>query len=74
MDFSKVDWLHAAGWTTAAFLGVGVLATLPVSGPLIAVGSALGIGVSAATAGLAAGAISVVSQAKAAAAVVPPVK
>ena len=67
MDLSKVDWLHAAGWTAAAFLGVGVLATLPVSAPLIAVGSALGVGISAATAGLVAGTVSVVSQAKGAA-------
>jgi hypothetical protein len=65
MDFSKVDWMHAAGWTGATFLGVGLLATLPISGPIIAVGTALGIGVSAATAGLAAGGISVISQAKA---------
>ena len=67
MDFSKVDWMHVLGWTTAGALGVTALATLPFSGPLIAVGSALGIGVTAGTAGLAAGTISAVSQAKAAA-------
>jgi hypothetical protein len=65
LDFSKVDWMHVAGWTGVAFLGAGVLATLPVSGPILAVGSALGIGVSAATVGAAAGTISAISQAKA---------
>lgn len=64
MDFSKVDWLHAVGWGTAAIVGVGVLATLPVSAPLIGIATALGVTISAGTAGLAAGGISVISQAK----------
>ena len=64
MDFSKVDWMHVLGWTTAAAVGVGALATLPFSAPLIAVGGVLGLTVSAGTAGLVAGTVSAVSQAK----------
>ena len=67
MDFSKVDWMHVLGWTTAAAVGVGALATLPASGPLLAIGTALGVTLTAGGAGLAAGTISAVSQAKAAA-------
>lgn len=64
MDFKKVDWMHVLGWGTAGVIGVGVLATLPVSAPIIGVASALGLTVSAGTAGLAAAGISAISQAK----------
>ena len=64
MDFSKVDWLHAAGWVGAATVGVAALAPLPVSAPLIGIATALGVTVSAGTAGLMAGVVSVISQMK----------
>ena len=68
MDFSKVDWLHVAGWVGATTVAVGALATLPVSAPVLAVAGALGLTVSAGTAGLVAGVVSAVGQAKGAAA------
>ena len=68
MDFSKVDWMHVLGWATVAGLGVGALATLPVSGPLLAIGTALGVTVSAGTAAVVVGTVSAVNQAKGAAA------
>ena len=64
MDFSKVDWLHVAGWTAvAAVLGPVALGAAGLTAGLAAVG----VTMTGAAMGLGAGTVSAVSQAKAAA-------